>query len=917
MQAEQGCAINAGPCRKTAVKSTAKEPVARPARTKATTRCPQLIEPGIKGELEWFAVEISQADFASGTYRITQPGYYFLTENIVFDPVGTRPDMPAIGWFAAISIEADNVILDLNQKSIEASQGFVNRNFSKIYSNIALNNAAFPPALGTPMRVFGYCGCPATTDLVPSFVTVDNVVIRNGTLGRSSGSGISGYDVDNLQVYDLVIRDFEAGGVVINGLDAGSFKDICISGNDHELWNSADLIRAQMALVFLQVLRAANPVTPSLAEIDFQLARVRARINSFGNPLSGSAIFNSCTIFDAAGNFVFTGDCSLVSSICLPEGNGISTGLMLCPEKYALGTAFCDPLEPTAATIDALGITHCVEVARAQVCDLRYAPAEVVGMENCLTGSPLTVFVTLPWDYAFDIAGTFSVDDILSALVFTATSWPLVFEGESIACLPAAFVDAVATSSEGGLVDVVRPRFGLSGTLGIPLAGVHGMCFGGFCPVDGSVTPTTCCEVPRDCFGGQCILVKDVHVGALANLGNGGLLLDDIFRGTCYVDDLSLIACGIDICASITQSRYLGADVFGVSFNSVAGSELLHANITDLYSGAGDATGVILHGESISNKIADCWVRCVRGIADVPAFVEPGLGRVNISSRATGYLVAPESHDNTFVECNASLIQSPRSSIGFSTRESRGTLFESCRAAQIFATSDIAPFDLPFPGDYKRAIGFLSFRGECSEFRNCQTESVESQFESCVAPCIPLNTSHAVGFMLTGTLSVVDTIPTSTLDVIITTTFYDEHGLIEGCVSRCTEASAGEADGILLAYTTGAVVQDNIVAVSVPVLGVGAGYGIHDLAGELPETVGSDSIILKNLAYNNPTANYKVTYANPLYSLPLTTVTNSDIHNLRFANPWNNILIEKAPGHEQTPPAEEACVLNSIQTVPC
>ena len=32
------------------------------------------------------AVSVSQADFNSGTFRIQQPGYYYLIENVVFCP---------------------------------------------------------------------------------------------------------------------------------------------------------------------------------------------------------------------------------------------------------------------------------------------------------------------------------------------------------------------------------------------------------------------------------------------------------------------------------------------------------------------------------------------------------------------------------------------------------------------------------------------------------------------------------------------------------------------------------------------------------------------------------------------------------------------------------------------------------------
>ena len=86
--------------------------------------------------------KLSQDDFKHGTYRITKPGYYLLTENISFAPnanisqntspngrnvlhnfqptpeqltSGEYPFHPYhLGFFAAITVEADDVVIDLN-----------------------------------------------------------------------------------------------------------------------------------------------------------------------------------------------------------------------------------------------------------------------------------------------------------------------------------------------------------------------------------------------------------------------------------------------------------------------------------------------------------------------------------------------------------------------------------------------------------------------------------------------------------------------------------------------------------------------------------------------------------------------------------------------------------------------------------
>lgn len=108
-----------------------------------------------KPESEW--TPITQKDVKEGTYRILKSGCYFLATDIEFSPNDgccdywpdllnppylsidsgsdsinrdlqrqqPQPKYPmgpyALGFFAAITIEADNVVLDLNGKTLSAS----------------------------------------------------------------------------------------------------------------------------------------------------------------------------------------------------------------------------------------------------------------------------------------------------------------------------------------------------------------------------------------------------------------------------------------------------------------------------------------------------------------------------------------------------------------------------------------------------------------------------------------------------------------------------------------------------------------------------------------------------------------------------------------------------------------------------
>ena len=79
---------------------------------------------------------LSQSDFLNGTYRIQAPGTYQLTEDIDFEPRPDNdhwnqlddPNYPInqfyLGFFAAITIESNNVVVDLNGHTLQMSKKF-------------------------------------------------------------------------------------------------------------------------------------------------------------------------------------------------------------------------------------------------------------------------------------------------------------------------------------------------------------------------------------------------------------------------------------------------------------------------------------------------------------------------------------------------------------------------------------------------------------------------------------------------------------------------------------------------------------------------------------------------------------------------------------------------------------------------
>ena len=178
---------------------------------------------------------LSQADFADGTYQISEPGIYRLSENISFNPhpvgspgedgvtpldayhaglpfrsqLGTGDEQfdPAafgLGFFAAITIAADDVTLDLNGHTIE--QSAEHALLQRFFAVLELADRPFVPGQGP--HGFGATIQSAT-----------NLTIENGTIGRSSHHGIHGNGNRNVQIKNVDFVDFEVAALALNGVE--------------------------------------------------------------------------------------------------------------------------------------------------------------------------------------------------------------------------------------------------------------------------------------------------------------------------------------------------------------------------------------------------------------------------------------------------------------------------------------------------------------------------------------------------------------------------------------------------------------------------------------------------------------------------------------------------------------------------
>ena len=210
-------------------------------------------------------VILRQSDFVNGTVRITKPGYYKLAENIVFHPnadndfqpkpeqmaSGLYPEHPGpfqLGFFAAITIECDNVILDLNNKSITQSREHYLK--QRFYAHIELANAPFIKNQG-----------PSAGISDPYYKSSNNVLVMNGTLGLSSHHGIHSNLNSQIILYNLNITNFQVAGISLNGLSNSVISRVHIHGINKNVPVLTSFSQALFLLPFLQQVPSDTSLT--------------------------------------------------------------------------------------------------------------------------------------------------------------------------------------------------------------------------------------------------------------------------------------------------------------------------------------------------------------------------------------------------------------------------------------------------------------------------------------------------------------------------------------------------------------------------------------------------------------------------------------------------------------------------------
>ena len=140
----------------------------------------------------------------NGTQNIKRSGYYFLTDDLMFYPMQLwSPDKPTINWGgqttpkSILCISSDNVILDLNRKTIS----------QKTDNNLSLQQA----------------------NLVGVYIKpgLKNITIKNGAFNGLSGAGILiGANCNNINIDNIATVGCSMAGIIIghNPFDTATYS---------------------------------------------------------------------------------------------------------------------------------------------------------------------------------------------------------------------------------------------------------------------------------------------------------------------------------------------------------------------------------------------------------------------------------------------------------------------------------------------------------------------------------------------------------------------------------------------------------------------------------------------------------------------------------------------------------------------
>eukprot|EP00485_Elphidium_margaritaceum_P018336 CAMPEP_0202729440 /NCGR_PEP_ID=MMETSP1385-20130828/186133_1 /ASSEMBLY_ACC=CAM_ASM_000861 /TAXON_ID=933848 /ORGANISM="Elphidium margaritaceum" /LENGTH=1043 /DNA_ID=CAMNT_0049395701 /DNA_START=32 /DNA_END=3164 /DNA_ORIENTATION=- len=203
---------------------------------------------------------LSQSDFLHGTYRIRECGEYILTQDIAVNfnapsaaeesasdfspnritgdrlywfPTAQQAEQEygglynytgaySLGFFAAITVECDQVVINLNGFTLAMDRRFYVQ--QRFFSLIELAAKPFLPWQG------------ASTWGLTGVYYASNVEIKGpGVIGRSSHHGIHGNLNTHVHIHDLRVRQFDVAGIACNGCSYVTIEDVVVGPQNKDI----------------------------------------------------------------------------------------------------------------------------------------------------------------------------------------------------------------------------------------------------------------------------------------------------------------------------------------------------------------------------------------------------------------------------------------------------------------------------------------------------------------------------------------------------------------------------------------------------------------------------------------------------------------------------------------------------------
>jgi hypothetical protein len=654
----------------------------------------------IPKEDELTVIPISQEDFNQGTYRIRKSARYILKQNILFAPRTNANAPPGTGWFAAMTIETSDVIIDLNGNTLEVSAEFLQNHIESIFAIIELGNSPFPGDIDGDG--FGVLGTAFPSD--DRYCPASNVIIQNGVLKRSTHWGIHGNNNSNIILRNLIIRDWEVAGISINAFQSGHLKDIEIIGCEHQISVRSILTSIDRTQHILQNIIDQNQSDPEIVE------EAMAYLSDFNNFYKNRPnLFRAPIPYpDGAGYGVL---------ITNGQGTNLVLGLPLNRETLDQGQIVSNGYCP-----------HCIKLENVQVRDLNLKTVETVAIGSLLSEiepyghvinlAPLGFFGVLRWSDAFDSKGAFNPNPFIRAQAYAAF-FLLQEDPEQQELFPENILEilqALIRGSERLFFENAQPIFGRNFTL-VENKGAFGFRI--------------------DCS--SHVIMTQCSAQNIVNYGEKGATLATIPGGNRYT--------------AKEMPRYIGNDVRGFEFSVAEDLRLVECLASKCVSQNGDAFGFDLMNET-SNVIGmKCIAREIVGNSDLNfcrsedrLFESSDLKIIelehstNLPSEAYGFRVQNNTGPVYFFKSEACHIRAPRFALGFVSQSTGNVFFRKCQAHHIEATSS------NLNGLPKRAFGYLSEKTYKTSYSHCVANRITISGEVGHQSLSP---SMAIGFGLT------------------------------------------------------------------------------------------------------------------------------------------------------------------------